>query len=143
MLRFILLAPMSVMLLASVSPAASSGEIEVELNNAIQKEQTCRLSFLVRNGLEMTIGDLGVEVVLLDDAGLARDFMTLRTGRLPSGKRRVRQFDLPDVACAELGEILINDVADCQAEKEGESLSPDRCLEALRVQSRIAIGLGL
>jgi hypothetical protein len=94
---------------------------------------------MVRNGLAVPVKDVGLEVVLLNKDGLAQDFMMLRTGELIKGKRRVRQFDLPDVSCGDIGEILINDVADCQ----GEGLNPANCLAVLSASSRTSIKLGL
>ena len=124
---------------AETKAAGQNNTIAIELNNASQQEDVCRLSFLVRNGFDKTLKDIGIEIVLLSQGGLAQDFMMLRTGELSAGKRRVRQFDLPDVACADLGEILINDVSDCQ----GDGLSAPFCLAALRPSSRISVKLGL
>ncbi|MCV6577492.1 MAG: hypothetical protein OIF58_17345 [Cohaesibacter sp.] len=119
--------------------AQGSQSLDLELNNSVQHDGVCRLSFMVRNGLSVPVTDLGLEVVLLNKDGLAQDFMMLRTGELISGKRRIRQFDLPDIACGDIGEILINDVADCQ----GEDLTPASCLVKLKPSSRTAIKLGL
>lgn len=117
----------------------SSGALDLQLNNAVSHDGVCRLSFLVRNGLDVALKDLGLEIVLLDKDGLARNFMMLRTGELIRGKRRVRQFDLPDVDCATIGEVLVNDVADCQ----GDGLTSASCLAALKPSSKTAIKLGL
>lgn len=127
--------------LALVQPALAQqgGSLDLELNNSVQHDGVCRLSFMVRNGLTVPVKDVGLEVVLLNKDGLAQDFMMLRTGELIKGKRRVRQFDLPDVSCGDIGEILINDVADCQ----GEGLNPASCLAVLSVSSRTSIKLGL
>lgn len=127
------------LLSASLSQAEQGQQIEVELNNAQQEDSVCRLSFMIRNALPQTVGELSMEIVLLDTQGLARTFMILRSGQLTAGKRRIHQFDLPDTSCSELGEILINDVADCQ----GDSLSPASCLKMLSASSRTQIKLGL
>lgn len=124
---------------AKSAEAATGGSLDLQLNNATSRDGVCRLSFLVRNGLDVAVRDLGLEIVLMNSEGLAQDFMMLRTGELAKGKRRVRQFDLPDVNCSDLGEVLINDVADCQ----GEGLDNARCLAVLRPSSKTAIKLGL
>ncbi|WP_321446510.1 hypothetical protein [uncultured Cohaesibacter sp.] len=113
--------------------------ISVELNNAQALEGACRLSFLIRNDLGVPLETMGIEIVMLDKKGLAQDLMVLSTGALSQGKRRLRQFDLPDVDCDALSEILINDVSDCQA----EGMTASGCLAALRPSSRAKIKLGL
>lgn len=125
--------------LSAGANADSDKKITLELNNLTQHDNVCRLSFMVHNGLDSVLTDLGLEIVLMDTNGLAQDFMMLRTGRLVSDKRRVRQFDLPDVVCSSLGEILINDVSDCQ----GEGLTPESCLGVLNPISKSKVKLGL
>ncbi|WP_319529967.1 hypothetical protein [uncultured Cohaesibacter sp.] len=127
------------LLSVAVTEAAAEGTLGLELNNAVNHDSVCRLSFMVHNGLDVQLETLGLEVVLLDKQGLAQDFLMLRSGNLPTGKRRVRQFDLPDVNCNNLGEVLINDVAECTA----EGLDANGCLAILTPSSRIAIKLGL
>ena len=135
----------SLVLLPALSASAADKDkdkdkdIRLELNNAQDQDSVCRLSFLVRNGLETTLDDMGLEIVLLNRDGLAQDFLMLRTGPLIAGKRRVRQFDLPDTTCSNIGEVLINDVSDCQ----GAGLDASACLAALKTSSKTAIKLGL
>jgi len=117
----------------------SSEELSLELNNARQSEDICRLTFMIGNQLGTTLEDIGLEVVLLDKNGLAQDFLLLRSGRLTEGKRRIRQFDLQGVSCTDLGEILVNDVSDCQ----GAGLDAKLCLGALSTSSRAGIKLGV
>lgn len=122
-------------------PAAKGAteSLTLELNNARQSEDICRLSFMIGNQLGTTLEDIGLEVVLLDKNGLAQDFLLLRSGRLTEGKRRIRQFDLQGVSCTDLGEILVNDVSDCQ----GTGLDANLCLDALSTSSRAGIKLGV
>ena len=123
----------------SETAATPDASIALELNNATDYDSVCRLSFMVRNGLDTAIDDMGLEIVLLSSEGLAQDFMMLRTGSLIAGKRRVRQFDLPDVSCGDIGEVLINDVADCQ----GEGLTASSCLGVLDLSTKTDIKFGL
>ena len=125
--------------MANDAQAQADRSIALELNNAQPSGEACRLSFLIRNDLGTPLADMGIEIVILDDKGLAQDLMVLSTGTLSDGKRRLRQFDLPNVDCSALGEILINDVSDCQA----VGMTAPACLAALRPSSKIAIKLGL
>ncbi len=113
--------------------------ISIELNNAQPVDNACRLSFLIQNSLGSPLDAMSLEIVILDNAGLVQDLMVLSTGALAKDKRRLRQFDLPGGGCEDLGEILINDVADCQ----GETVTKDVCLKALEPSSKTRIKLGL
>lgn len=129
---------LAVALMAAAMPvfaqAQDSAEksVSVELNNARPQGDGCRLSFVFQNSLEQTIEGLSLEVVLFDGEGLVDRFLVLKTGLLPAGKARVRQFDVAEHDCGSISRILVNGVTDCA----GEGLTPRTCLEALAVSSR-------
>ncbi|WP_319531780.1 hypothetical protein [uncultured Cohaesibacter sp.] len=125
--------------MAQTNATDTSKSIAIQLNNTVTNDGVCRLSFMVRNGLEVPLSDLGIEIVLLDKQGMAQDFMMLRASELTAGKRRILQFDLPGVGCGDLSEILINDVSDCKA----DGMTPASCLAALEPSSLTAVKLGL
>ena len=121
------------------SVAAEQPAIALELNAAKSTADACRMSFLFRNDLSAEIGDLALEVVFFNSDGLVEQFFMLKSGRLPRGKSRVRQFDMPQISCDGISRILVNDVAAC----EGDALTPQSCLDALSVSSRSKISFGL
>lgn len=126
--------------LLGVPAMAATGEaIKLELNAARANGDACRMSFLFRNDMPQEIEDLALEVVFFNTDGLVEQFFMLKSGRLPEGKSRVRQFDMPKMACDGISRILVNDVAAC----DGGALTPRACLDALDVTSRSDIGLGL
>lgn len=113
---------------ADVAPVVS-----IELNSTVQGDQACQLSFLLNNTLDTDIDKLVLETVLLTkDGGVDR--LTLFDMRdLPVGKPRVRQFNVPQLSCADLGQVLINGVATC------DGLTPETCSDAMTLSSRIDI----
>lgn len=114
-------------------PAAPS--ITVELNNTAQQGDACQLTFVLGHTLDDTIDALVLEAVLLTTDG-AVDRLTLFDMRdLPAARPRVRQFNVPDLSCADLGQVLINGVATCQ----GAGLSPAICADALSLSTRTEI----
>lgn len=123
----------------SATAQEAKQELMLELNNAQQVESGCRVSFLFHNTLAGTISDVAMEVAIMDKAQMTQDFLLISTGRLTQGKRRILQYDLPDIACADIGTILINDVSDCQINE----MTAAQCLDAIRPSSRIDIKLGL
>ena len=113
--------------------------ISIELNKAQPLKDACRISFIVRNDLGAPLQELGIEIVVLDRDGLAQELMVLKTGSLREGKRRLRQFDLPQTDCGQIGEILINDVSECQA----DGMTAASCLDVIRPTHKTNIKLGL
>lgn len=127
--------------LAGLAAAGAAAEekrtIGVELNSAEAEGEGCRISFVFHNGLEARIAELGIEVVLFDDKDKVAEFLLMKTGPLPPGKVRVRQFELKTRSCASISRLLVNDVKDCK----GEGLAPDSCLAALAPKSSASIRL--
>jgi hypothetical protein len=119
--------------------AAAPPSIALELNGLDQAEAGCRMSFLAHNGMGTEISELAVEIVLFDADGRADRFLSLKTGRLPLDKTRLRQFEIDDLSCDGISRILVNDVTECT----GEGLTAAGCLDALTVTSRVSVPLGL
>lgn len=117
----LMLAGMAMVSVAGPSAAQEKRTIGVELNSAVAEGEGCRISFVFQNGLEARIDELAIEVVLFDDKDKVAEFLLMKTGPLPPGKVRVRQFELKTRPCTSISRLLVNDVKDCQ----GEGLTPD------------------
>jgi hypothetical protein len=106
--------------------------IAIELNGAEANDKACRLSFVVANGLEQSIDDMALELVLFDKDGRVDRFVVVRTAKVPAGKSRVRQFDIPETPCPSIARILVNDVKECV----GSGLNPATCADSIKVATR-------
>ncbi|MFO1185867.1 MAG: hypothetical protein U1E56_13950 [Bauldia sp.] len=124
---------------ALIGPAFAAGTIGVELNTLTQAEAACRITFVAQNTLTVDISELGLEVALFDKEGVFDRSIVLKTGSLPIGKSRVRQFDLPTLSCKSVGRILVNDVTECT----GTGLTAASCLRVLNVTTRASVPLEL
>lgn len=91
----------------------AGGSLSLELNRVDTLEGACRLTFLAENGLGMVLQALSLETVLIDAEGRVERLTLFEFGALPDGIPRVRQFDIPGLACDGLGRVLINGVAEC------------------------------
>lgn len=109
--------------------------IAIELNGAEANDKACRLSFVVANGLEQNIDDLALELVLFDKDGRVDRFVVVRTAKVPAGKSRVRQFDIPATTCPSIARILVNDVKECAV----GDLDTNGCAERISVATRADI----
>ncbi len=121
--------------LAEEAPAARPGQpgLSLELNKLDRVDNGCRLTFVMRNGLDQPIESLGLELALFSGDGAVSGIIALDAGALPTGKTRVKRFVAPDVACTEIGRVLLNDVTRC----EGTGLSPQACIARMGVSSRV------
>ena len=117
---------------ANAAPALS-----IEFNSALQLEGTCRLTFFVENGMGTPISGLSLEAVLFTTQGTVERLTLFDLGDLPQGRPRVRQFDVPDLQCDTIGQILINGLSTC----EGNGLTPATCLDSMTLKSRTDLEL--
>lgn len=123
-------------MIAAVSPSSAQEKtLHVELNNATQASEGCRLSFLFRSGLEVDIEELKFEVVLFDKDLRVAQILLLDAGRLRSGKTRVTQFDVEQQTCGGISSVLLNDVTACKS----ANLDASRCLDLISPASRTDI----
>jgi hypothetical protein len=127
--------------LLTVSPAlgqetdVTDPAVRVELNAAETTTGACRLSFLIQNEHAAEISSAIYETVLFDAAGAVHQLTLFDFGALPSGRPRVRQFEVQGVGCDGLGSILINGATSCEA---GE-LGAEVCTDTLDLNSRTEI----
>ncbi|MEM9576547.1 MAG: hypothetical protein AAF999_06005 [Pseudomonadota bacterium] len=111
--------------------------LSLELNTTDTIGESCRLTFVLTNGLADDIDKLVTETVLFSDQGGVVLLTLFDFAELPTGRPRVRQFRVPDTSCDRLGQVLINGVDTCTI---GQYPS-DTCQAALTLSSRVKIGL--
>lgn len=105
----------------------------VTLNTTAQEGSACRLTFTVSGGMDSLV----TETVLFDRAGMVRLFTLFDFGTTPPNGMRVRQFDVPDLSCDDLGLVLINGTHACRLTGGGECATPPTFasrLETVEVQ---------
>lgn len=128
------------LVLCLASPAFAqepAPRLEVELNAADPVEGGCRLSFVAQNQLGADLRALVFETVLFGRDQQVRQLTLLDFRDLPQDRLRVRQFDVPGIACDDLGRILLNAAATC----DGAGLDPAACMAGLVPQSRLDMEL--
>jgi len=119
--------------------SAQEKQITIELNDATDVSGACRLVFVAVNGTGVVLEKTSFDVVTFDSTGKVGQSLTFQFGRLPVGKTRVVQFDLPGQACATISRLLVNDVSECAVDGKASEL----CLDALSTSTRTAIEFGL
>jgi hypothetical protein len=112
---------------------AETPVLGIELNAVEDRAGGCRMTFVATNGLGADLSALVLEAVIFSPEGLVARLVLLDFQDLPQARPRVRQFDLPDLECAKVGQILINQVGSCT----GQDLPEQACADALQTSSRI------
>ena len=124
-------------ILAQEGAVDAAPSINVEMNSTLQLEGACQLTFMLNNGLEVDVESLVFETVLLTKDGVVERLTLFDMRDLPSSTPRVRQFNVPSLACDALGQVLVNGVADCS----GTGVDLDTCTKALDYSTRIDVEL--
>lgn len=131
---FVLAAP--VVALAQ-SAEDTSSKLNLELNALQDVGEGCRLTFLVRNETGLAVDKAVFETVIFDTSGGAVNLSLFDFRELPVNRPRVRQFDLPKMACNTVKQVLINGANSCVVKGAENSV----CDDALTLNSRLAIEL--
>jgi hypothetical protein len=110
--------------------AFAADPVRVELNAAENAEGRCRLTFVIENPGTQSIDVLKLDLALFDTAGAVYRRMIVDLAPVRSAKTIVKTFAV-EGECAQLGSILVNEVAACAP---GD---PNACLDALALSSRL------
>ena len=119
--------------------SAQSGNFVLELNNATEVDDSCRLTYVATNNTGIALSKTSYEVAIFDAEGGVSNLLVLEFGQLPIAKTKVVQFDLKGQSCANISRIVVNNLAEC----ESADGSHDFCLSALITSSRNDIQFGV
>lgn len=135
---------LSVLLLGAVpamsqaqSAQAATSSLSLELNAVQDVAGACRLTFLAQNGTDTAIDQAVFETVIFDVSGGVVSLSLFDFRDLPRDRPRVRQFDLPGMACSAVGKALINGANSCIV----DGAKSEICHEALSLSSRLTVEL--
>lgn len=109
----------------------------VELNTLGDVDAACRLTFVARNATGTTIERAVFEAVIFDKSDGVASLSLFDFRDLPANKLRVRQFDVTDIACDSIGQVLVNGASSCLVDGVDSAI----CDSALVVGSRISVEL--
>lgn len=119
------------------SAESTPAHLSLELNAVQDVGGSCRLTFLVHNKTGMEIEKAVFETVIFDTSGRVVSLSLFNFRELPAARPRVRQFELPEVACDGVGQALINGASSCVV----NGTESEVCDAALSLSSRLAVEL--
>lgn len=112
-------------------------QLFMELNAMRDVGGACRLTFVARNATGAPIEQAVFETVVFDTSGGVVSLSLFDFRDLPADRPRVRQFDLPGMACDTVGQTLINGASSCIV----DGAESDICDTTLMLGSRIEVEL--
>ena len=112
-----------------------TGELSVELNRMDATDGGCSVYFVLENGTGRSFEDLSLDLVMFDTDGVVASRLAVQFAPLSSGKTALRVFDVPDLACGDMGRMLLNDAVGCR-DAEGRE---GGCLAAVATASRTEV----
>jgi len=125
---------------ASVTRAAvtqgAGAPLRIELNKLETAGEACKAILIVENGKGGAIKSLRLDLNAFDPDGVVQKRSMVELGPVPARKTALRQFEISPTPCAQVGRVLLNDVAACEGQDgAGHSLSRDSCLERIEPSS--------
>ena len=100
--------------LAGPPAGAQEGRLTVELNKTEAVEAGCRSYFLFRNRSGHTLAEFEMSLAILDTDGVIDRLLTIDAAPLPDGRTTLKLFEIPEIACERIGEILLHDIPACR-----------------------------
>lgn len=122
----------AILTLLSTSVWAQVGGVDVELNKLQQMDNACRAYLVTQNLTDTDFKSLQLDIVMFDNDGIVAKRLAVEIAPLTAGKTSLKVFDIGGLACENIGQLLLNNVLQCQ----DDSGKRDDCLTLVHVSSR-------
>lgn len=125
---------------AALSQAALAQEprLMVELNKTEAADDGgCRAFFLFRNQTGMSFEGFEMSLAILDTNGVIDRLLSIDAAPVPAARTTLKLFEIPQIGCDSISEILLHEVPSCRPQNE-----PERdCFELIALSSRASAQL--
>ncbi|MGB7757092.1 MAG: hypothetical protein WBL23_13605 [Salinisphaera sp.] len=119
------------------SATASSQAVDVELNKLTSVDNACRAYLVTQNLTDSAFDSFKLDVVMFDNNGIVAKRLAVQLGPMPAGKTSLKVFDIPGLACKQIGQLLLNDVLQCTVNNgNGPPKERHDCLSLISVSQR-------
>jgi len=140
MTRFVTASAVSLVVVALVALAApragAQGDaLHIELNRLEDRGAGCRVHLVLENTSPRAYDSYRLDLVIFGADGVIVRRVALETAPLRADKTVVKEFELADLACTQVGRILLNDVSRCAS----AGAHVDDCITTTRVSSRASV----
>jgi len=136
--RISLVTGLMLALTAALPARAETGRLTVELNKAEEIEGGgCRAFFLFRNETGKSFEGFEMSLAILDGSGVIDRLLSIDAAPLPVARTTLKLFEIPQIACADISEILLHEMTACRPQNEDEM----DCFEILDLASKTPAAL--
>ena len=87
---------------------------------------------MFRNKSGLTFQSFELSLAIFDQQGVIDRLLTVEAAPLPAGRTTLKLFEIPEMQCSAISEILLHDVARCEPD-QGE---PPDCFTIIDLLSR-------
>lgn len=125
---------------AQTAPAVSepTGPLTVEINKFEANDTGgCRAFFLFRNETGLTFEGFEMSLAIFDATGIIDRLLSIDAAPLPAARTTLKLFEIPDIACTDISEVLLHEIPSCKPQNEDER----DCFAMLELSSRTSATL--
>ena len=122
----------------ATAAVADDGKLGVELNKFEEIDGGgCRAFFLFRNRTGKSFDGFEMSLAILDANGVIDRLLSIDAAPLPVARTTLKLFEIPELSCGAISEILLHDVTSCQPQNEDQM----DCFPILDLNSKTAAAL--
>lgn len=108
--------------IAASQATAQDGALTVELNKFEDAEGGgCQAYFLFRNDSGKSFEGFEMSLAILDTGGVIDRLLSIDAAPLPIERTTLKLFAIPEIACTDISEIVLHDMASCRPQNEDEA----------------------
>lgn len=98
------------------------GPLLVELNKFEEIEGGgCRSFFLFRNQTGLSFEGFEMSLAILDSNAVIDRLLSIDAAPLPVARTTLKLFEIPDISCTGISEILLHDMTSCKPQNADEA----------------------
>ena len=128
-----MLRALAIALAVAAAPfAAGAADMTVELNRLEQNGDNCRALMVLRNGSEIHFTTYKLDLVFFNKDGIVLDRFSFAADPIRARKPKVISVSSDGFACADVSEVLLNDIAEC-ADASGPI---DGCINRVETEAK-------
>lgn len=119
--------------MALPAQAQQTGKLTVELNKFEDNDAGgCRAFFLFRNQTDLSLEGFEMSFAILDANGIIDRLLTIDAAPIPVARTTLKLFEIPDMACDTISQILLHEMPSCRPQNAEEM----DCFPILTLASR-------
>lgn len=128
----------ALMCAATFAASADTGRLTVELNKFEEIDTGgCRAFFLFRNQTDNSFDGFEMSLAILDTNGVIDRLLSIDAAPLPVARTTLKLFEIPDLSCSGISEILLHELTSCQPQNAVEM----DCFPILNLNSKTSAAL--